>query len=422
MGGYAKYIATREGVEKIDDSKKYLPATEKQKKLISKILKDFPDSKGLLEYEDYLKNKTGLSASEFISRALEENTLLMLRSKTYADYIATRPRAERIGTHGLFTSDGVVVNLNKVSEELNLHKGNIWTAIISIRREDASRLDFDNAQSWRDMLRAQEQNLSEQLKIPRENLRWYAAFHNESHHPHVHLIAYSTLENEGYLTPKGVNNLRSAFAKEIFQEDYVMTLENKTVQRDMLRQESKNTVAKIVEDINQKNLSNPVLEDKLIKLSGILKNAKGKKVYAYLEPNVKKLVDDIVDELAKDERIAELYSLWYEQREALIKFYSDDLPERVPISENEEFRSIKNSVIREVLKINTQEQNSVTIRIKREKFKREYSSFNAAISLVSNLANLIKDDYDQEFDEAMDDIDSRLKEEIREKKQGLIYE
>lgn len=422
MGGYAKYIATREGVEKIDDSNKHLPATEKQKKLILKILKDFPDSKGLLEYEDYIKDKTGASASEFISRALEENTLLMLRSKTYADYIATRPRAERIGTHGLFTSDGVVVNLNKVSEELNRHKGNIWTAIISIRREDASRLDFDNAQSWRDMLRAQEQNLSEQLKIPRENLRWYAAFHNESHHPHVHLIAYSTLENEGYLTPKGVNNLRSAFAKEIFQEDYVMKLESKTFQRDMLRQESKNTVAKIVEDINKNNFSNPVLEDKLNKLSGILKNAKGKKVYAYLEPNVKKLVDDIVDELAKDERIEKLYDLWYEQREALIRFYSEDTPKRVPISKNEEFRSIKNSVIRETLKINTQEQIHVTIRIKREKFKRGYSSSNTVISLVSNLANLIKDDYDQEFDEAMYDIDSRLKEEVREKKQGLMYE
>lgn len=409
-------------MEKIDDSKKYLPATEKQKKLISKILKDFLDSKGLFEYEDYLKDKTGLSASEFISRALEENTLLMLRSKTYADYIATRPRAERIGTHGLFTSDGVVVNLNKVSEELNLHKGNIWTAIISIRREDASRLDFDNAQSWRDMLRAQEQNLSEQLKIPREHLRWYAAFHNESHHPHVHLIAYSTIENEGYLTPRGVNNLRSAFAKEIFQEDYVMTLESKTFQRDMLRQESKNTVAKIVEDINNNNFSNPVLEDKLTKLSVLLKNAKGKKVYAYLEPDAKELVDGIVDELAKDERIEKLYDLWYEQREVLIGFYSDEFPERVPISKNEEFRSIKNSVIREALKINTQEQSPVTIRIKREKFKREYSSSNAIINLVSNLANLIKDDYDQEFDEAMDDIDSRLKEEIREKKRGLMYE
>lgn len=409
-------------MEKIDDSNKYLLATEKQKKLISKILKDFPDSKGLLEYEDYLKGKTGLSASEFISRALEENTLLMLRSKTYADYIATRPRAERIGTHGLFTSDGVVVNLNKVSEELNLHKGNIWTAIISIRKEDASRLDFDNAESWRDMLRAQEQNLSEQLKIPREHLKWYAAFHNESHHPHVHLIAYSTIENEGYLTPRGVNNLRSAFAKEVFQEDYVMTLENKMLQRDILRQESKNSVAKIVEDINNNNFSNPVLENKLTKLSALLKNAKGKKVYAYLEPDTKKLVDDIVDELAKDQRIAKLYDLWYEQREALIKFYSDDLPKRISISKNEEFQSIKNSVIREALKINTQEQLPMTIRIKRERFKREYSSSNVVISLVSNLANLIKDDYDQEFDEAMYDIDSRLKEEIREKKQGLMYE
>ena len=123
FGGYAEYIATREGVEKIDESKRNAPATNKQKQLIKKILSDFPDSRSSLEYEDYLKEKTVGAASEFITRALEENADEMMHTTTYADYIATRPRAERFGSHGLFTDDGVAVDLQKVSDELNAHTG-----------------------------------------------------------------------------------------------------------------------------------------------------------------------------------------------------------------------------------------------------------------------------------------------------------
>ena len=142
-GGYAKYIATREGVEKIDESFKL-----KQKQLIAKMLRDFPDSKNSLEYDDYLQNKTVGAASEFISRTMEENAAQMMTSKTYADYIATRPRAERFGSHGLFTDDGVAVNLSKVSEELNLYEGNVWTAIISLRRGGCGKARL---QQWRAM-------------------------------------------------------------------------------------------------------------------------------------------------------------------------------------------------------------------------------------------------------------------------------
>ncbi len=220
-GGYAKYIATREGVEKIDESFKLKPVTVNQKQLIAKMLRDFPDSKNSLEYDDYLQNKTVGAASEFISRTMEENAAQMMTSKTYADYIATRPRAERFGSHGLFTDDGVAVNLSKVSEELNLYEGNVWTAIISLRREDAERLGYNNGERWRDMLRTQTEALSTNLNIPMQNLKWFAAFHNESHHPHVHLIAYSAVKGQGYLTQKGVMNLRSSFAKDIFAQDLI---------------------------------------------------------------------------------------------------------------------------------------------------------------------------------------------------------
>lgn len=218
-GRYAKYIATREGVEKLDDSKKFLPATEKQKTLVQKISRDFPDSKRSLEYEDYLRAQTQGAASEFIARSLEENAAELLHRSAYADYIALRPRAQRFGAHGLFTDDGVAVQLSKVEAELNAHKGNVYTAIISLRREDAQRLGFDSGERWRDFLRGQTQALSEGLKIPLQHLRWYAAFHDEGNHPHVHLIAYGADPREGYLSKQGVNRLRSSLARDIFAQE-----------------------------------------------------------------------------------------------------------------------------------------------------------------------------------------------------------
>lgn len=354
-GGYAKYIATREGVEKIDDTKKFAPATEKQKNLIEKILKDFPDSKDMFEYVDYLEKQNQGSASDFISRVMEDYAYEISGRKAYADYIATRPRAERFGSHGLFTDDGVQVQLSKVTEELDKHKGNIWTAIISIRREDAERLGFNTGTRWRDMLRTQTEALAKNLKIPMENLRWYAAFHNESHHPHVHLIAYSTVENEGYLTQKGVENLRSSFAKDIFQQDLLCIYERQTEHRDKLRAEARDIVEDLVSKINSEIYISASIQNKLLELADKLSKTKGKKVYGYLKSDVKALVDSIVDELANDGRIKKLYDLWYEQKENTIRTYTDEIPDRIPLAQNKEFKSIKNAIIKEALKLNLTE-------------------------------------------------------------------
>lgn len=351
-GGYAKYIATREGVEKIDDTKKFAPATAKQKNLIEKILKDFPDSKDMFEYADYLEKQNQGSASDFISRFMEDYAYEISGRKAYADYIATRPRAERFGSHGLFTDDGVQVQLSKVTEELDSHKGNIWTAIISIRREDAQRLGFNTGARWRDMLRTQTEALAKNLKIPMENFRWYAAFHNESHHPHVHLIAYSTVENEGYLTQKGVENLRSSFAKDIFQQDLLCIYERQTEHRDKLRAEARDIVEDLVANINCEIYVNASIQHKLLELADRLSKTKGKKVYGYLKPDVKAIVDSIVEELANDSRIKKLYDLWYEQKENTIRTYTDEMPDRIPLVNNKEFKSIKNAVIKEALKLN----------------------------------------------------------------------
>ena len=351
VGGYAKYIATREGVEKIDQSFKLSPSSQKQQQLIEGILKDFPDCKEMLEYEDYLKEPTLGNASEFITRALEDNAYEVMQTKTYADYIATRPRAERFGSHGLFTDDGVTVKLNAVSDELNRHGGNVWTVIISLRREDAERLGFNTGERWRDMLRTQTAAIAKSFKIPMEDLKWYGAFHNESHHPHVHLMIYTSEDHKPYLSRQGIMSLRSSLAKDIFQQDLLCVYEQQTRHRDDLRQQSRDLIAQIISQINAGTYDNPRLEELLTELADRLSKTSGKKQYGYLKPDVKTIVNRIVEELSSDERIATLYDLWYEQREEVLKIYTQEHPKRVSLVDNPEFKSIKNAVIQEAMHI-----------------------------------------------------------------------
>ena len=446
-GGYAKYIATREGVEKIDDTKKFAPATAKQKNLIEKILKDFPDSKDMFEYADYIEKQNAGSASDFISRVMEDYAYEISGRKAYADYIATRPRAERFGSHGLFTDDGVQVQLSKVTEELDRHKGNIWTAIISIRREDAERLGFNTGARWRDMLRTQTEALAKNLKIPMENLRWYAAFHNESHHPHVHMIAYSTVENEGYLTQKGVENLRSSFAKDIFQQDLLCIYEKQTEHRDKLRAEARDIVENLVSKINSEIYISASIQHKLLELADRLSKTKGKKVYGYLKPDVKAIVDSIVEELASDDRIKKLYDLWYEQKENTIRTYTDELPERFPLVNNKKFKSIKNEIIREAMKLNATQEKATVEEIDSNPLEHEENTsaesvFNSgrgvlyphyliktnrnsvavsSLYLLRYLCNMIQSQLRFEEKQKVQRTDKKLQQKINDKKraQGL---
>lgn len=300
---------------------------------------------------DYLAQHNVATASEFITRTVEDNSYEIAGRESYAKYIATRPRAEKFGRHGLFTDKGVSVQLTKVQEELNKHEGNIWTAIISLRREDAERLDYNNGARWRDMLRSQAFAMAKNMRISIKNLRWYAAFHNESHHPHVHLILYSTDPDEGYLTERGIENLRSSFAREIFAQDLISIYAKQTESRDKLRADSKSLVAEIVSQINNGEYDNPMVEKLLRQLSDKLLRVSGKKQYGYLKADVKDIVDNIIIELSKDERIANLYDIWYEQREEVLRTYTDTLPKRIPLVDNDTFKPIKNHVIAEALKI-----------------------------------------------------------------------
>ena len=282
---------------------------------------------------------------------MEDNAYEVMQTKTYADYIATRPRAQRFGTHGLFTDDSVPVKLNAVSDELNHYGGNVWTVIISLRREDAESLGYNTGERWRDMLRTQTAAIAKNFKIPIEDLKWYAAFHNESHHLHVHLIVYTSGEHKPYLSKQGVINLRSSFAKDIFAQDLLCVYEKQTGHRGTIRFHGREIIAEIVGKINAGAYDNPDMEKLLTELTGRLSKTGGKKVYGYLKEDVKAIVNRIVEELANDERIAALYDLWYEQKEEILKVYTQEIPERIPLKDNPEFKSIKNAVIQEAMNL-----------------------------------------------------------------------
>lgn len=348
------YIATRDSVEKMDGSWEYLPATVEQQRLIKKILKDLPDTTSNFEYKDYLSSPTRKNASEFITRAIEDNPEVINQRKKYVEYIAKRPRVEKLGSHGLFTDDNVPINLSKVSETVANHKGIVWTDIISLKREDAERLGYDDSYAWQKLIRSNVPAMAESMKIPIEDLRWYAAFHNEGHHPHVHVVAYS-VGKQPYMTEQGILKLKSAFARDIFRQDLLQIYSKQTIYRDDIKERSREIINDISEQISKGNYENKTVEMLLEKLTNELGNYTGRKVYGYIPKSAKNIVDAIVDEIAKDEKISALYALWYEQRNNVILTYQDNLPKKIPLSQNKEFKSIRNAVVNEAFKLISQE-------------------------------------------------------------------
>lgn len=348
---YAVYIGTREGVEKLPEKRKNQPATQKQVERIEDILSRFPDSIRLFEYEDYKNNPTLENASEFITAAIDHNLDKISHQEVYVSYIATRPRAEKMSAHGLFSDGDEPLVLSQAAEEVAQHTGNIWTPIISLRRGDAARLGYDNAAAWMALLRQQRNMFAEQMKIAPENLRWYAAFHNEGHHPHCHMIVYSVNHREGYLTKSGIEKIRSSLATEIFQQDLLQIYTEQTLQRGALTEQSREALRDILMKMQSGACDNPVMEDLLSRLAERLKHTSGKKQYGYLKAPLKSMVDQIVDELAKDERVAKAYAQWYELRNEVLRTYRDELPEPLPLSSQKEFKSIKNMVIAEAMNI-----------------------------------------------------------------------
>ena len=347
---YVDYIATREGVEIEGEKWKGEPATKEQEKLVNRLIVDFPDCKDSFEYQDYLSAKTKYTATEFIDKAIEENVDRIGKKENYIGYIAMRPRVEKSGAHGLFSYFDEPIKLSKVAKEVGNHDGVVWTTVISIKREDAEKLGYDNLPAWKTLLRAKSQDLANAMGVSLTDMKWYAAFHNESGHPHVHLVSYST-GKEPYMTRQGLEKLKAAYAHEIFKNDLYEIYEKQTEYRDELRAESKEKIAEIIRRINGKKYENETIELMLKTLAEKLQKHKGKKVYGYLPKDVKNLVNGVIDELMRDSDLQKLYELWYEQRENVLKTYRDKMPARMSLSANEEFKSVRNAVIAEVLNL-----------------------------------------------------------------------
>ena len=345
-----KYIATREGVEKCDESWKLESPTREQERAITKLTASFPSSLQSQAYQDYCQTPNRYTASQLIDKICSDNKEAISEMENYVQYIGLRPRVEKQGTHGLFSQEDEPINIYDVAREVSEHQGIVWRPILSLTREDAERLGYDNANAWRTLLRSQASNLADSMGIAIEDLRWYAAFHNESHHPHVHLICYS-VGKEPYLTEEGLEKMKANYAHEIFKNDLYTIYTEQTKVRDELRSTGAEKLAEIVSKINDGIYENPIVETMLMKLSEELGKHKGKMVYGYLSAQVKNLVDAIVVELSADERIKELYELWYEKRDEIFDIYTDKKAPRVPLSQNEEFKTIRNAVVKEVLNI-----------------------------------------------------------------------
>ena len=343
-GGYLKYIATRERVEIIPDDR---PPTQKQTQLIAKLVKDFPDAKELMEYEDYITRPTKASATALIMLTLEENWDKVQSIEGYAGYIALRPRAERLGEHGLFGDDDDV-DLNKVMNELDHYTGNVWTHIISLHREDAERLGYDYADAWRTLLRTHRNDIAAAMKIPPEDFRWYAAFHNEGNHPHVHMMAWSAKPNQAYLSKDGIRQIKSTLTNQIFRQELLHVYEQKSKSRDELVSETRKAMLELAKAMREMTCIHPEAEQTIWDLSRQLGQVGGRKTYGYLPKPMKKLVDGIVDQMARLPTVDACYQTWWELQCQVEDYYSEGEKRiRPPLSQQKEFRQIKNAVIRE---------------------------------------------------------------------------
>ena len=341
--GYLKYIATRERVEIIPDDR---PPTRKQEQLIAKLVKDFPEVKELYEYSDYMDKPTKANASAFITLALESNWDALHESDQYMKYIATRPRVERLGEHGLFGDDDLV-SLDVAMNELENYTGNVWPHIISLKREDAARLGFDNASAWRDLLRAHRNDIAAAMKIPPNDFRWYAAFHDEGDHPHIHMMAWSAKAGQAYLSKDGIRQIKSTLTNHIFQNEMLHLYEQKSVSRDELVREARKAMLEMVRTMKEGICNYPDAERLMLELALQLENIKGKKSYGYLPKSQKKLVDKIVDEMERLPSVKKCYEKWMILQGKVDAYYHDKEQKRIPLSQQKEFRSIKNAVVKE---------------------------------------------------------------------------
>ena len=343
-----KYIATREGIEVLTGKG---PATEKQKEMVAKLLKDFPDVRDSFEYEDYKQAPTLHTASALISAALDSHMQNLQSENGYLKYIATRPGAEKHGAHGLFGREDNA-NLTAAMHDLTSHDGNVWTIIYSLHREDAERLGYNNAAAWRKLLISQQNKFSEAFHIPASALHWYAAYHDADTHPHIHMMIWT--DQETVLKRDAVVKLRSVMTNSIFQAE----LENLYIRKDAAYKDVTEAARAAMHGLVDRleSIENPPesIQQKMLELALELRTVGGKKQYGYLKKPLKDMVDSIVDELEKLPEVAAYYSVWNGLRDTLEGYYKNRPRQHNPLSQQKEFRAIKNAIIQEAERLRQQ--------------------------------------------------------------------
>lgn len=400
-------MGTREGVEKLPDGIDNKPPTQKQRDLICECITAVPDALMYPELKMYQEQETRYTATEFLDAFIERNADRIDGVKKLVQYYGERPGVEKLGRHGLFSQTDDKIDIDEIADEVSNHEGILWTHVISLRREDAERLGYNNADAWKELVRRNALQIAEAHKIEPSQLQWYGAFHNTTHHPHIHLIVYSKDTKQGYLTNKGIENMRGVFAKDIFRNEmyYAFTLE--TQMRNKVRAETKKRIDELLRDTETPTSASEEIQNLCVRLTSQLSDYKGKKVYGYLPKNIKKTVDSIVAELAKDERIAELYYEWNKANREKLSVYYDKKKPDIPLEENKEFRNIKNTVIRSAVLMMKSEQQGQPV------------SVNSSIrNLVIQLAKAIALSCHKRRAKLSAQMDSKLKSKIEQKKQA----
>ena len=341
--GYMEYVATRDGVEIIQSTQ---PVTRKQEQFIARLLKDFPDAKELFEYSDYLQTPNRGTASAFIATALDTHLHEMESESGYMSYIAQRPRAEKHGGHGLFGKANVT-DLKAAKAELEAHDGKVWTFIFSLRREDAERLGYNKAAAWRNLLKQESASIAEAMRIQTDDLRWYAAYHDEGHHPHIHMMAWSAEPKKGYLTRDGIAAMRSKMTNAIFHEEMKELYIKKDAAYKESVQTARDALVTRITAMEHSDCADPVIEQKLRELSQALEQVDGRHVYGYLPKEVKAQVDEIVERLAQLPEVAACYAQWWKLKDEIAGYYGRNRPPHQPLVQQKEFRAIKNMIIQQ---------------------------------------------------------------------------
>jgi len=348
MSNYVKYIATRPGVVLNKADKRTLPVMQNQQQLIDSIIKEFPETTEMFEYDDYIKSPNQKTASKLIGEIIERNSDRIANRENYVKYLSNRPGAVKLGEHGLFSQEDKPIELKAVAKEIANHKGTVWTHVVSLRRDNAEQTGYTDLNSWRELVKRKIPVIAEASKISMKNLKWYAAVHDKETNPHVHIVVYSTNPKEGFLTNKGIEKIRSAFANDIYHDELYNLYGRQTALRDDLKKESAELMHQLAVKIKAGDNSTENLKKSILALSEQLSNYRGRMYYKYLPPEMKANVDNIFLQLTENKSIQKMYALWCEMEQQKHDIYSSAKVEFPPMADNPAFYSVKNKIINAV--------------------------------------------------------------------------